>query len=381
MKRLNSIDIARALAIVLMIMCHFTIFMTRPEGAYPGTFFFGDHILGDFPAAMFLFLVGLCLSISVNQSKQNGMPESSILSRLIIRGAVVFIFGMIFGIIVWGYENTFDWDILTTIGSSIIIVAFLRNLSSRKLVIFAVAVMVLSPFLRNLWGYPAFWEEAEYTPPWTIKEILGGYFLNGYFPLFPWISFSIIGHAIGKMLFIEHDESIRLRNQKKIPVIGALMMITGFGGFLVNLYAGSSNKIMSFYISKLSFYPLSTTLFLVEGGFILLLFGLLHIRFDFEAIDNPVMNFLRRYSRYSLSVYVIHHVLIVFVPRMTGLIVHQEDYFYYQDMFEPPIGLLLSVIFIFAFFPILIIWDKVKGAGSFEWGVNKLVPKNRKSVP
>jgi len=73
MKRLNSIDMARALAIVMMIMCHFTIYMTRPDGAYPGIFFFSDHVLGDSPAAIFLFLVGLCLSISVNQSKQNGL--------------------------------------------------------------------------------------------------------------------------------------------------------------------------------------------------------------------------------------------------------------------------------------------------------------------
>ena len=75
MRRLDSIDIARAIAIFLMVMCHFTIYITRPEGVFPNIYFFGDHILGDFPAAMFLFLVGVSLCLSINKSRQNGILE------------------------------------------------------------------------------------------------------------------------------------------------------------------------------------------------------------------------------------------------------------------------------------------------------------------
>ena len=379
MKRLNSIDIARAIAIFLMVMCHFTIYITRPEGAYPNIFFFGDHILGDFPAAMFLFLVGVSLSVSISKSRQYGIPESTLLFRLIIRGAVLFIFGLIFETVVWGYKDAFDWDILTTIGSCIILLAFLRNISLRQFVSIMVTILLLSPYLRHLSGYPEFWDKAEFMPPWTIKEIFGGYFLNGYFPLFPWMVYAIMGHAVGKAVFIERDTSIRSKNQKKIPVIGVVMIIAGFAGFLINYCAGLSG-IIALYVSELSFYPMSNTLFLIEGGVILLLFGLLNIRFDPEDVKHPVMSFFHRYSRYALSVYVIHHVLLVFVPRMIGILLHQEDYFYYQDIFEAPIGLLLSVIFIFAFYPVLILWDRVNGAGSFEWAVKKFIPKNQQKT-
>jgi uncharacterized membrane protein len=376
MKRLNSIDIARAIAIFLMVMCHFIIYITRPEGSYPNIYFFGDHILGDFPAAMFLFLVGISLCVSINKSRQNGIPESSLFSRLIIRGAVIFIFGIIFITVVWGHKHTFDWDILTTIGSCIIILALLRNLSPKQLVLFAIVVLILSPYLRYLFGYPAFWDGDEYTAPWTIDAILGGFFLNGYFPLFPWIAYPLMGLAVGKAIFTEQDAAIRWKIQKKLPAIGAVVMIVGFGGFFINYYAGLSG-VIALYVSELSFYPMSNTLFLIEGGFILLLFGLLNIRFDLKDIKHPVMKFLRRYSRYALSVYVIHHLLLIFIPRMIGKHFHQDDSFYYQDIFEAPTGLLLSVIFIFAFYPILILWDKVKGAGSFEWVVRKFVPKNQ----
>jgi len=375
MKRLNSIDIARALAIFLMVMCHFTIYITRPEGTYSNIFFFGDHILGDFPAAMFLFLVGASLSVSINKSRQYKIPETSIFVRLIIRGAVLFIFGIVFETVVWGYKDTFDWDILTAIGSCIILLAFVRNISPKLLVSVTVTVLLLSPYLRHLFGYPEFWDKAEYTPPWTIKEILGGYFLNGSLPLCPWMAYAIIGFVVGKAVFVGQDTYTK----PKIPVIGAVMIITGFTGFLINYYAGLSGTI-AFYVSELSFYPMSSTLFLIEGGVILLLFGLLHVRFDSEDIIHPVMSFLRRYSRYALSVYVIHHVLLVFVPRMIGILLHHEDYFYYQDIFEAPAGLLLSIIFIFGFYPVLVLWDKVSGAGSFEWVVKKIVPKNQQKT-
>ena len=376
MKRLNSIDIARAMAILLMVMCHFTIYITHPEGAYRNIFFFSNHILGDFPAAMFLFLVGVSLFVSINRSRQYGLSESSVFSRLIIRGSVLFIFGLIYESVVWGYSHSFDWDILTTIGSCILVLAFLRNLSSKQLVVIAIVVVILSPYLRHVFGYPAFWEKEEYMAPWTIREIFGGYFLNGFFPLLPWMAYSFIGYAVGKTVFVEQNASILSKNQMKIPIIGAILMVAGFSGFLINYYIGLSG-IMALYVSELSFYPLSSTLFLIEGGFILLLFGLLNIRFDTKDIRHPVMNVLRRYSRYALSVYVIHHVLLIFVPRRIGLLLHQEDYFYYQNIFEPPTGLFLSVIFLFVFYPVLILWDKVKGIGSFEWAVSKFVPQKR----
>jgi len=375
MKRLASVDIARAIAIFLMVMCHFTIYITRPDGLYPNVYFFGDHILGDSPAATFLFLVGVSLCISIDRSRQHDVPESSLLFRLVIRGAVLFVFGMVYLMVVWGYGHAFDWDILTTIGSCIILLAFLRKLSPKQLVVLAIVAVILSPCLRHVFGYPAFWEGAEYEAPWTIGAILGGFFLNGYFPLFPWMAFPLMGFAVGKATLVERDAAIRSKSQKMLCSIGAVLMIAGFGGFLLNHYTGLSGAV-ALYVSELSFYPLSSTLFLLVQGFILLLFGALTIRFDLEDIKHPIMNFLRRYSRYALSVYVIHHGLLMFIPRMIGKHFHQDDYFYYQDLFEAPTGLFLAVIFIFAFYPVLVLWDRVEGVGSFEWGVSKLVPKN-----
>jgi len=375
-KRLASIDIARAIAIFLMVMCHFTIYITRPEGSYPNIYFFGDHILGDSPAATFLFLVGVSLCISIDRSRQKGIPEFSLVSRLVIRGAVLFTFGVAYLIVFWGYRHAFDWDILTTIGSCIILLAFLRDLSPKQLVSLAIVAVMLSPCLRQLSGYPVFWDGAEYAAPWTVKAILGGFFVNGYFPLFPWVAYPLVGLAVGKATVIECDAAIRSKNQRMLSSSGVVLMLAGLGGFLINYYAELSGTI-ALYVSQLSFYPLSNTLFLTVQGFILLLFGLLSIRFDREDIKHPAMNFLRRYSRYALSVYVIHHVLLVFVPRMIGKHLHQDDFFYYQDLLEAPTGLLLSVVFIFAFYPVLILWDRVGGVGSLEWVVSRFVPRNQ----
>jgi uncharacterized membrane protein len=176
MKRLACVDVARAIAILLMVMCHFTIYITRPDGSYPYVYFLGDHILGDSPAALFLFLVGVSLCISTDRSRQSGVGESSVFRRLIVRGVVLFVIGLVFEAVVWGWSQAFDWDILTTIGSCIILLAILRNLSPKRLVVLAIVAVLLSPYLRKMFGYPASWEGAEYEPPWTIGAILGGYF-------------------------------------------------------------------------------------------------------------------------------------------------------------------------------------------------------------
>src|SRR5512145_2482208 len=127
MQRSNSIDILRAIAVVLMVTCHFVLFLSAPDGQYPAWYVFADYGLGGSPAAMFLFLAGMSLMLSFHASRSKQIPEATIVKRALTRGVVLFLFGILLQVIVWGYDCLWDWDILTAIASCLILLTLMRN--------------------------------------------------------------------------------------------------------------------------------------------------------------------------------------------------------------------------------------------------------------
>jgi len=265
LQRLDSIDAARTCAIILMVFCHFTIFLSSPSGEYPRLYFFGDHIVGDLAAPLFLFLVGVSFSASCNAKTMSGFSERDILLSFVKRGCRLFPFGLFFVAVVWGPDQLFIWDILTTIASCTLILIPFRKLKPRTLLLLALFILLLSPLLRSQFSYPRFWKGDEYSPPFVLLEIIGGYLLNGYFPLFPWLAYSIVGYAIGKAIFFNSDRISRRGYRNLLPLFSLLFLLFGFGGAWISSEA------------HLSFYPLSTTLFSIELGMCLLLVGPDHV--------------------------------------------------------------------------------------------------------
>ena len=356
-----------------MVMCHFVIYLSPPDGGFPGVYLFSDHVLGDPPAPIFLFLVGMSFILSVNAGRQRGLDESSIVRRGVIRALVIFCFGLVFMVIVWGYDSLWDWDVLTTIAAALLLLVPMRNLKPSHLIFIAVATVLLAPCLRHVFGYPAFWESAgEYEAPWTIQQVLGGFLLNAYFPLFPWISFAFFGAAVSKCVLMEPDAVKQARAGRRVLVWGALALTAGLLGLCL-YYGLQPTGITALYVSGISFYPLSTTLFLVLLGGTMLTFQGLHRWLDNRTNTHWVMVFFRRYSRYALTIYVVHHFLVALAPRIGGIWLYQEDY--YQHVMEAPAALAAGVCFIIASYPMLVLWDRHKGILSFEWLVAICVPK------
>lgn len=373
MKRYDSIDLLRAVAIFLMVLCHFVIF-TSTGDKYPLIYFFCNHVFGDLAAPLFAFILGMSLCVSVMNWKARGASDSFIVRRSLIRGVILFIIGLLYLLFIWGPGDIFDWDVLTMLGCSVIFLTTLRKQKPVVLVLIGLLIIISSPLLRDLLDYPRFWdfETDEFSPPFTLKEVFCGFFLNGYFPIFPWIAYSLFGYAVSKRVLF--NESRRLNNQTLLPLIGSFLIIFGFGGAIFR-ESGQIKKPVALYLSELSFYPLTTTLFAIELGICLVLFWYFYVRLDLQKGDRKWLSFFRRYSRYSLSIYVIHHILIVLIPRILGWLKFGDDYYYYKNLFSPPTGLALAAVFIVAFYPILVLWDRVHGKFSLEWLVKRFMPK------
>jgi uncharacterized membrane protein len=367
MKRYASIDVARTLAIFMMFICHFTIFLSSHEGGQPLIYFFGDHIIGDEVAPLFVFLVGLSFFVSSEGIMLGADAGRRVIIRSLLRGAAMFVLGLIYMRVVWGYDELFGWDVLTLIAFSVALLPFVRKLRTSEIVMFAIFIVFISPVLRHNFGYPRFWEGDDYSPPFTFAQTFGGFFLNGYFPVFPWLAYVLFGYSTGRVMY---NDNAPLKSSSVIPLVSVLLMAFGFGGAMLNNYVGIRGPV-AFYFSYLEFYPFTTTLFAIGLSFCLIVVWFLRTRMDGEGCECRCMTFFNRYSRYSLSAYVIHFMLIIFVPRMIGYFTKGDDYFYYRNITSSLYGLTLSVVFFFALYPVLVLWDKVGGKFSFEWLVRK----------
>ena len=141
MKRYLSIDILRAVAILLMVQTHFVTNLS-PRAASTSWLYDASCWFGLLPAPLFTLLSGL--SFSLWMRKQEARAEATRRSpRSPCGEAFLFGAGIAFNVLIWLPEGTFNWDILTLIGASLVVLAAARKLPPPVLIAICVAVLLL----------------------------------------------------------------------------------------------------------------------------------------------------------------------------------------------------------------------------------------------
>ncbi len=370
-KRYHAIDILRTIAIIGMIQVHIVEWLSGYID-YQSPFYQFSMLVGSFPAAMFTFLVGMSLFISVKRQEDGGVDPGLIADRNLRRGVAIFFFGLLFLIFVWMPEEVFAWDILTLIGASLLVLFPLRKLSTKALLTIAIFVVVASPFIRQFTDYYSYWNKwGEYTTSFEMPEVLIGFFANAYFPLFPWIVFPLIGYVVARACF----------GNKELHLPGILLP-TGFILVIVSLITIyiSSNvylpEVAAWYISPFTFYPASTSFLLLAAGINILLFVFFYRFVDLKKTNfehNPILLFCNRYSRYALTAYVVHHAL--FLWWMIAYNYYKGELFrwtLYGYIMPTAQAMLVVLAFIILFYLLIVFWDKRGGRYSLEWWLKRL---------
>jgi uncharacterized membrane protein len=357
MKRLISIDVLRALAILLMIQVHFVIYLSSQESSSAGLYEISGT-LGELPAPTFSFLVGLSLWLWLQREASSGRNESSTTKAAVRRGFFLFFSGLAFAVFVWLPKCVFHWDILTLLGASTLVLIALRKWSTQRLVMLAFVVLVISPPLRAMTGYETHWVDWEYVYSFTMQDVVLGFLLHGYFPLLPWLIFPLMGFATGKQFFTEVP-SEQLKGWQ-MPILGFV-----FGGIatMLSCLSESVPSSMRGYFCQWTFYPASTTFIITMLALTWLGLWVLHRKLDISMTlpKGAVFGFFRRYSKFSLTTYIIHHIVHIWPLYLIAVWQgkNEVDYFY-QNAISTPIALLLAALFIVAFYPLLVIWERRK---------------------
>lgn len=351
--RFTSIDILRSIAVLLMIQTHFVENLSARQSSCAWLYNI-SQCLCFVPAPLFTFASGFSFGLWVRKQRSNRIREAEITRVAVRRGLFLFGLGIAFNVFVWLPEGTFNWDILTFIGGMLVILAFARSLPSSVLTLVCLVALLLSPPLRVVADYAAYWEEGSYEYDFTSSDVAFGFFLNGYFPLLPWIIFSLSGFVLTEsisrnaMPVVTNNQS-HSSNTKIRTIAIAMMCVAGLGN-LQNVFPDS--VIVENYVNGVSMFPASTQYVIGMLGLCVLSFSVLHQYVDHRqavtvgAVPRGLLSTgIRRFSVFSLTVYILHHIVhlwpLWFYGAWKG---HDDPTFYWQNAVETPVTLMLTVL-------------------------------------
>ena len=361
-ERSESIDLLRAVAIIGMIICHTMSFLSYEEPGHPLLSFIGQQGFGDFPAAIFIFASGLSLALTFAKcSEPRLVKEWQRRNRR--RGVLIFFLGLLFSVIIWGPRQIFIWGVLTLTGSSIVVLSSLIRLPAQVLAVLAAGVLLSAPWVRSQSDFLLYWggdlhhvtsvlgrysgvflePVREFISDFSVKSIFLGFLSNGEFPFLPWFAFSVIGFLVGR---------VHLKLKLWTFVLAGLLSIGfGFGLAFSAFFSGyHRSEVVGQLIAPFSFYPNSLSLFLVQLGVCLIFFSVFRSVFEGLTQRALIKGWLKEVvtvsalmSRYTLSIFFLHHMILLWPISLAGLN-QGHPLYYYGRIMSPPLSLFMAIL-------------------------------------
>ena len=276
-----TIDVTRGLAIFMMIAANTLPYLLMRPVPMP------VRIYGTFAAPIFITLAGMMVALT--KKKHN-------FSYFLDRGAMIVLIGVLIDVFLWSVYPFVGVDVLYLIGISLpIAYLFLKADGKLRWAIIGL-IFLLTPVLQYTVGY----REVHYLDN-SLSGIAHSLLIDGYFPLFPWLGFSLLGAQLGSLRW--KDEMIKKFNDPRmVAIIVALLAI---GSTL--WYAFPGNAYIREGYAEL-FYPPTIGFIITAIGVILLAIAI------FDALPyNRLLEPFRSMGQYSLQIYVVHLMVIALV--------------------------------------------------------------------
>jgi uncharacterized membrane protein len=341
--RYISIDVLRGLAILLMVQVHFVENLSSRIDA--DSWLDGLSItLGWIPAPLFTLISGASYALWLRKQEAADRKDRDITWITLRRGAFLFVAGIVFNVLVWLPEGTFNWDILTLIGTSLVLLAFARKLPHGVIALICVVVLLVSPLLRIATDYSGDWEDGDYVYDFTFEDVTCGFFVNGYFPLFPWVIFPLMGFVVGDALFARPGRAARF--PRWTTVLGIALVSLAVVGFLCR---GMPGRFGKFHLTGFSMFPATTLYVLGALGSSMIGLIALHQWIDRNASvtgTGGFLKFFRLFSTYSLTVYFLHHMAHLWPLWLYGYWMHKDPMRNWRIAVSTPMALALAVVFV-----------------------------------
>jgi len=204
-KRFWEIDVLRGLAIVMMIIYHF-LFDINYFGMYQLDISSGFlWFFARSTASIFLFLVGVSLSLSHSRAVIAGsyQIEGGMFFKYLKRGLKIFLLGLLITLATWLFipQEFIVFGVLHFIGIAIILEYPFLNRKYFNLLLGLIFV-ISGIFLA----------QQTYSTPWFLWLGLqpSGFITVDYFPLLPWLGVVSFGLFAGGLLYKDYQRRFSL---------------------------------------------------------------------------------------------------------------------------------------------------------------------------
>ena len=353
--RFHTIDILRTGAIFLMVIVHFS----ENLSGYIWTF-------AGMGAPVFAFLSGVSYCLWLLKQQRAGKSEEQISKTTIRRGLFLIALGFAFNVFVWLPEDVFNWDVLTLIGVALLLLNVARGVPSAVTILVCVIVFLLSPILRTLADYPAYWQNGYYDYDPTPTDVFTGFFSNGYFPIFPWILFPLAGFVSGSWVF-----------SKSSPALPSVAPLAWIGGGLVTvsvvlmaLRGYATEPLTNYFTFGWTMFPPSGEYITRTLGLTMLLFAAGQQWLDRQPQRSAWFarwSFFETFSKHSLSIYLLHHVVHLWPLWIYGIATGNEPTYFWRIAMPVSLSLPLSLLCMLGCYVLFLGLDRWKIPGVEGW--------------
>lgn len=334
--RLKSVDLVRSSAIAIMVVVHF---VENLSGVVP--------TIAGFGAPLFAVMSGLSYRLWLDAQRARGASEALIGVRTVRRGLFLFGVGLVFNVLVWLPEDVFNWDVLTFLGVGYLTLEWARRMQPSVVAWACAVIFFLSPVARALVDYPAFWSSNSFDPDFTLSDVLSGFLATGYFPLFPWLCYPLVGFLVAGELFAEHPA--RRRSLGWCAKLGASLLGASLAALAVRaVWPGLGSGSAGRWLGGWTNYPATPEFVCGTLGVALLFFAIAHRWLDAPgARPQPRLEAVTGlYSRHAFTLYVLHHIVHLWPLWLLALARGEASTAYWQKALDagPALGLALAFL-------------------------------------
>lgn len=353
-KRIIGIDVARALAVIGMIIVNFKVVFGEKGLTWVKSF---ARIFEGKAAATFVVLAGVGLALITNSAiKNNDLTKLKIArNRILKRALFLFIVGISY-IVIW------PADILHFYGIYMAIIILLLSSSERTIIISAISIIIVFPVLMTFWNYETGWnfDTLEYQDYWTFKGFMRNLFFNGFHPAIPWTSFMLFGYWLGKQDLHNHKFVKKIFWTSTIIFISIQVL-----SYLAIVFLSEGNQEITKELTEIfgtnPMPPLPVYMFNgVSIAFSIITASIL-ISKRFES--NIIVDTLNKTGQLALTFYVAH--VVIGMGIIEAIDPYKMGKYSVQFSVMYALGFSLFCV-IFA-----VIWRKYKKQGPLEWLMRK----------
>ena len=359
--RLVSIDILRSLAIITMVIIHFVENLSSFYGA-DGSTLGRVWLPTGFAAPLFTFLSGASYFLWWRSRESLGWSDEYISKVTIRRGLFLFVLGFLFNVCVWLPEDIFNWDILTLIGGSLLLLNIARRLPAAIIPVIVVGTLVMSPVLRAMADYPTYWTNGYFECDLTLSDVLLGFCSVGYFPLFPWMIFPLAGFMTASILFSKPSCP---RATAQVAVCGVVMIACSI--IAMTLRGSTPEVIQEHFLQGWRMFPPSTEYVTGTLGMVIVSLAACHHWIDRNPIIHRSEYLVKSasiFSKYSLSMYLLHHIVHLWPLWIVGMWTGDDPTHLWGNAMPKEVSFTASILFLIACFVLFRWMERTRRGGA-----------------